>query len=84
MLIAVGAGLAFAAGAALVILTVLLAPSDWRSLAVLFAAAGALAVTSAIVGRLGRLPVWRTMLRTVVIGVAAMLLSLLVGTLFDL
>ena len=50
----------------------------------LFAAAGALAVTSAVVGRLGRLPVWRTMLRTVVIGVAAMLLSLLVGTLFDL
>ena len=84
LLIAVGAALAFAAGASLVILTVLLAPSDWRSIAVLFAAAGALAVTSAVVGRLGRLPVWRTMLRTVVIGVAAMLLSLLVGTLFDL
>lgn len=84
LLVALSAGLAFAAGASLVILTVLISPPEWRSLAVLLAAAGSLMVTSLIAGRWGSVPIWRTASRTATIGAIALLLSYLTGALFDL
>jgi vacuolar iron transporter family protein len=82
--VATGAAMAFSAGASLVIITVLLSPSRLRPVAVLLGAGGALAATSGIAGRWGLVPAWRTALRTVTIGMAAMLLLLLIGRLFDL
>jgi len=67
-----------------VIITVLLSPSRLRSVAILLAAGGALAATSSIAVRWGRVPAWRTALRTMTIGMTAMLVSLLIGRLFDL
>ena len=59
-------------------------PSRARSVAILLAASGALAATSRIAVRWGRVPAWRTALRTITIGMAAMVVSLLIGRLFDL
>ena len=83
LLVSLGAGLAFAAGAALIVLTVLFAPSDFRSLAVLATAAVSLLVTSLIADRWGQVPFRRTAVRTVAVGMIALLLSLATGALLD-
>ena len=62
----------------------MLSPTSWRSVAVLLATTMSLLVTSAIAGRWGSVPLLRTAMRTVVIGLSALLLSLAVGSLFDL
>jgi VIT1/CCC1 family predicted Fe2+/Mn2+ transporter len=82
--VAVGAASAFIAGALVVIATIMFSPASWRSVAVFVATAVSLAVTSAIAGRWGSVPFWRTVARTVVIGISALLLSLAVGSFFDL
>jgi len=84
VLVAAGSALAFAAGASIVIMTVLLISARWRSIAVFVVAAAALTITSVIAARWGKVPVWRTVLRTVSIGMTAMVVSLLVGHLFEL
>jgi VIT1/CCC1 family predicted Fe2+/Mn2+ transporter len=84
LVVALGAASAFTAGALVVIATIMLSPTSWRSVAVLLATAMSLTVTSAIAGRWGRVPLLRTAVRTVTIGLSALLLSLAVGSLFDL
>jgi vacuolar iron transporter family protein len=78
---AVLAGLAFALGAGVPLLVILLAPPAWRSAATILAVVVALSLTALSVATLGRTNVARTVLRTVSIGVATMLLTYLGGSL---
>jgi VIT1/CCC1 family predicted Fe2+/Mn2+ transporter len=75
------AGLAFAIGAGVPLLVVLLSPPAWRSAATILAVAVALSLTALLIASLGGTNIPRTMLRTVSIGVATMLVTYLGGTL---
>ena len=78
---AVLAGLAFAIGAGVPLLVILLSPPAWRSAATILAVVVALSLTALLTASLGGMNVPRTMLRTVSIGVATMLLTYIGGTL---
>ena len=80
--IAAAAGLAFALGSAIPLLAVLIAPDDWRPGVVFVAVIVSLAITSLILARLGRTHVRGVMVRSVLVGVTAMVLSLATGSLF--
>lgn len=77
-------GTASAIGSIVVLLTALLAPSHWRIPSSFVAVAASLALTSVVLARWGQVPVARTLLRTVVIGVTAMVVTLVIGSWFDL
>jgi VIT1/CCC1 family predicted Fe2+/Mn2+ transporter len=79
---AVIAGLAFAAGSGIPLLTVLVAPDEWRVSATFVAVVVSLAVTSIILARADRTQVVPTLTRTILVGTAAMLLTLAGGSLF--
>ena len=79
--VAVLAGLAFAVGAGVPLLAILLAPQAWRSAATILAVVVALSLTALVVASLGGTNIPRTMLRTVSIGLATMLLTYIGGTL---
>jgi VIT1/CCC1 family predicted Fe2+/Mn2+ transporter len=78
---AVLAGLAFAVGAGVPLLVILLSPPAWRSAATILAVVVALSLTALLIASLGGTNIPRTMLRTVSIGVATMLLTYIGGTL---
>jgi vacuolar iron transporter family protein len=78
---AVLAGLAFALGAGVPLLVILLAPSAWRSAATVLAAVVALSLTAVVIASLGGANVPRTILRTVSIGLATMALTYVGGSL---
>ena len=80
--IAAAAGSAFSFGSAIPLLAVLIAPDDWRAGVVFGAAIVSLAITSLILARLGRTHARGVMLRSVLVGVTAMVLSLAAGSLF--
>ena len=80
---AVLAGLAFALGAGVPLLVILLAPPAWRSAATILAVVAALSLTALSIATLGRTNVARTVLRTVSIGVATMLLTYVGGSLLS-
>jgi VIT1/CCC1 family predicted Fe2+/Mn2+ transporter len=80
--IAAAAGLAFALGSAIPLLAVLIAPDDWRPGVVFVAVIVSLAITSLILARLGRTHASVVMVRSVLVGVTAMVLSLAAGSLF--
>ena len=61
---------------------ILLAPPAWRSAATILAVVAALSLTALLIASLGGTNIPRTMLRTVSIGVATMLLTYIGGTLF--
>lgn len=65
---AVLAGLAFAVGAGVPLLVILLAPPAWRSAATLVAVVTALSLTALLIASTGGTNIPRTMLRTVTIG----------------
>ena len=75
------AGLAFAVGAGVPLLVILLVPPAWRSAATILAVVAALSLTALLIASLGGTNIPRTMLRTVSIGVAAMLLTYIGGLL---
>jgi vacuolar iron transporter family protein len=79
--IAVVAGLAFALGAGVPVLVVLLAPPAWRSAATVLAAVVALSLTASVSASVSNTNIPRTMLRTVSIGVATMVLTFVGGLL---
>lgn len=81
---AISSGVAFAAGSAIVLATTVLAPVQWRVPSTFFAVVLSLCIISVILGRWGRVPVTRTLLRTVAVGVVAMLVTLALGSRFDL
>lgn len=72
----------FAAGSAIVLLMVVAMPRRSMGLSTALAVVLSLCVTSFIAARLGGVPVVRTVLRTVGLGVSAMLITFAVGTLF--
>jgi vacuolar iron transporter family protein len=78
---AVLAGLAFAIGAGVPLLVILLSPPAWRSAATIVAVVVALSLTALLIASLGGTNIPRTMLRTVSIGMATMLLTYIGGTL---
>ena len=79
--IGVIAGLAFALGAGVPLLVILLAPPAWRSAATILAVVAALSLTALVIASLGGTNIPRTMFRTVSIGVATMLLTYIGGSL---
>jgi VIT1/CCC1 family predicted Fe2+/Mn2+ transporter len=78
---AVLAGLAFALGAGVPLLVILLAPLAWRSAATILAVVAALSLTALVIATLGGTNIPRTIFRTVMIGVATMLLTYIGGSL---
>ena len=77
-------GSASAIGSVFVLLVAILTPSEWRIASSLLAVSVSLAGTSIVLARWGQVPVARTILRTVVVGLIAMLATLLIGSWFDL
>lgn len=78
--VATWAAVAFLIGASVPILISVAAPGVWRDEYTLLAVAGALAITSVVLARLGDTRVWQTLLRSVFIGLAALGSSYLVGS----
>jgi VIT1/CCC1 family predicted Fe2+/Mn2+ transporter len=78
----VAAGLAFGWGSLVPMLSVALAPNAWRVWVIFLAVIVSLTVTSLILAAAGGTNVWRTLIRSVSIGVLAMVLTLASGTLF--
>lgn len=76
-------GLAFAAGALVVVLTVLLTPSASWAPTTFVAVALSLTISSVVVARWGEVPLGRTLARTVGIGVAAMAITFAIGSLVE-
>jgi VIT1/CCC1 family predicted Fe2+/Mn2+ transporter len=79
---AFAAAIAFALGAAVPLVAVLVMPDAWRAATVFAAVVVALGVTSVIMARAGRTHLPRTVTRTLLIGMTAMLLTLAGGSLF--
>ncbi|GEL96191.1 VIT1/CCC1 transporter family protein [Cellulomonas composti] len=77
-------GAAFAAGALVPVLVAAIAPPALRVALTLVAVVVALAVSATVAARVGRVPVARAVLRTVSIGVAAMLVTIAAGSMLDL
>ena len=78
------AGVAFAVGALIVVATILSTPRSSRLPTTFFAVALSLGLTSLVLARWGQVPVGRTIIRNVGVGVTAMFVSLAIGSLFDL
>ena len=76
------AGFSFAAGAGVPLVIAVAAPDQWRVVATFVAVVASLAITSLILARASRTNLARILLRTLVVGTAAMLLSLAGGHLF--
>ena len=79
VIIAAGAGLAYALGSMIPLLAVLLAPDALRAQVTFVAAIVSLAATSLFLSRVGVTRVAHTLTRTVLVGLAAMALSLFAG-----
>ncbi|MGH1451998.1 MAG: VIT1/CCC1 transporter family protein [Paracoccaceae bacterium] len=79
---ALASAFAFAIGAGLPLLSVILAPTVWRSLAVVAVSHLALILLGAVGARLGGTPVWPAILRVVFWGALAMAVTAAVGRLF--
>jgi VIT1/CCC1 family predicted Fe2+/Mn2+ transporter len=77
---AIGGAAAFILGGALPIAIVLVTPPDLRAIATVIAVLVSLSLTALITARLGRASVWRTVTRSIVIGILTLLLSLLAGS----
>ncbi len=78
------AGAAFAVGALIVVATILSTPRSSRLPTTFFAVALSLVLTSLVLARWGQVPVARTIVRNVGVGMTAMFVSLAIGSLFDL
>jgi len=79
-LAATGGAMAFMLGAVLPIAVVILAPPETRGVATAVAVILALALTATLTARLGRFSLWHTVMRSVFIGVLALLLSVTAGS----
>lgn len=72
-------GLSFALGALLPLIAVVLTPDAWNEVVLIASVVGALALTSVIAARSSQMNTWRTIGRTLVYAVAALIVSTLVG-----
>lgn len=75
------AGIAFLAGAAVPVAIADFFPGPWLWEYTLLAAVSSLTVTSIVLARLGQTQVWRTILRSLVVGGASLGITALVGAL---
>lgn len=75
------AGVAFLAGASVPVAIAHFFPGPWLWESTLLAAITSLTITSIVLARLGRTQVWRTILRSLVVGAASLGLTALVGAL---
>jgi VIT1/CCC1 family predicted Fe2+/Mn2+ transporter len=82
--IAARTGVACAIGSVVVLLTAILTPSHWRIPSSFLAVALSLGLTSVVLARRGQVPVGRTVIRTVLIGMTAMLVTFAIGSWFEL
>lgn len=80
---ALASGLAFALGALVVVVTVVLTPSAWRIPTTFVAVTLALGLSSGVVARWGDVPLGRTVVRNVGVGLTAMAVSFAVGSLVE-
>ncbi len=80
LMVGVTAAGAFAIGSLIVLASVVITPWTNRLPTTFFAVALSLSLTSIVVARWGNLPLWRTMARTVGVGIAAMLITFAIGT----
>jgi VIT1/CCC1 family predicted Fe2+/Mn2+ transporter len=80
---AIATALVFAVGAAVVGVTVVLTPSTWRIPTTFVAVTIALGLSSLVVARWGDVPLGRTLARNVTVGVTAMAVSFVIGSLID-
>jgi VIT1/CCC1 family predicted Fe2+/Mn2+ transporter len=78
------AGLAFMVGALVVVVTILTTPRSAMLPTTFIAVALSLVLTSLVLAHWGHVPVARTITRNVCVGMTAMLVSLAIGSLFDL
>ena len=75
------AGLSFLTGASVPILISVVTPGSWRDEYTILAVAVALAATSVLLAKLGHTRIWQTVLRSILIGLAALGSSHVVGSL---
>jgi VIT1/CCC1 family predicted Fe2+/Mn2+ transporter len=80
---AIASATVFAVGAAIVVVTAVLTPSTWRIPTTFVAVTLALGLSSVVVAHWGDVPLGRTLTRNVTVGVAAMSVSFLIGSLID-
>ena len=83
LIIGLGAALAYALGAAIPLLAVLLAPDEWRGWVTVVAAAVGLILTSILLARMGVRSIRRSTARTLAVAGVAGGMTLLVGWLLD-
>ena len=78
--VALSAGLAFLIGATVPILISVITPVSWRDEYTIVAVAVALGFTSIVLARLGHTRIWQTLARSILIGLAALGSSYLIGS----
>jgi len=78
---AIWAALSFLLGACVPILISVVTPGVWRDEYTLLAVAAAVTFTSVVLAKLGHTRIWRTVLRSILIGLAALTSSYFVGSL---
>ena len=81
VLAGVGGALAFGLGALIPLLITLMFPVGIEATAILVAVVISLSLTSVVTARLGETPLWRTLLRSLLVGVGTLLVSYAVGSL---
>ena len=82
IVLGIGAGIAYALGAAIPLILVIVTPDEWRTQVTFVAVVLSLTLTSIVVARVGKTSPVRTILRTVLIGMLAMGATWLGGALF--
>ena len=80
---ATASGVAFLLGAVVVVVTVVLTPSEWRVPTTFIAVTIALGLTSTVVARWGDVPLGRAVARNVAVGLTSMAVAYVVGSLVD-
>ena len=83
LVVAIASALVFALGAAVVVVTAVLTPSTWRIPTTFVAVTLALGLSSVVVARWGDVPLGRTLTRNVTVGLTAMAVSFVIGSLIE-
>ncbi|MCA0251982.1 MAG: VIT1/CCC1 transporter family protein [Actinobacteria bacterium] len=81
VLTGIGGALAFGLGALIPLLITWMFPVGIEAVAIVVAVVISLSLTSVVTARLGETPLWRTLLRSLVVGVGTLLVSYVVGSL---
>jgi VIT1/CCC1 family predicted Fe2+/Mn2+ transporter len=80
---AIASAVVFALGAAVVVVTAVLTPSTWRIPTTFVAVTLALGLSSVLAARWGDVPLGRTLTRNVIVGLTAMAVSFVIGSLIE-